>query len=282
LRLFCPPARFYAHARKTQVGGRSGPPGERAPLRRFKARAGSQPVSPPARLPLMRFAAFQSVVSNRLAGSLVPCSRLAPRRFRRAPCGFYRLPSPACLRKRVHPLVSFTPLQSSPIPCLPRVSRRGAPSRGFTFPLRDISQRHRYGAIPLAPPSVLGVSHAPDGLLRLWPCRFISPCSHVQGSPSRRSNSHSRADSSPSRALSSLAKVRCTGCPMRHVPSPRPQGFAPCESSGVLATVFSRRLDPPPRGSLLLQVFLLAAVRAPSRPFRSWPSSRVRRSRPRY
>src|SRR5205823_5280977 len=75
---------------------------------------------------------------------------------------------------------------------------------------------------------------------------------------------------------------RCTGCPMRHVPPPRPQGFPPCESSGVLATVFSRRLDPPPRRSLLLQVFTLAAVGAPSRPFRSWPWSRVRRSRPRY
>lgn len=186
------------------------------------------------------------------------------------------------MRKRVHPLVSFTPLQSSPISCLPCASRRRAPSQGFTFPLRDISQRHRYGAIPLAPPSVLGVSHAPDGLLRLWPCRFISPCSHVQGSPARRSNSHSRADSSSSRALSSLAKVCCTGCPMRHVPPPRPQGFRPCESSGVLATVFSRRLDPPPRGSFLLQVFPPAVVRAPSRPFRSWPWSRVRRSRPRY
>jgi hypothetical protein len=191
-------------------------------------------VSPPARMPLVRFAAFQSVVSNRLVRVLVPHSRHASRRFRRAPRGLYRLPSPACLRKRVHPLVSFTPLQSAPIPCLPCASRRRAPSRGFTFPLRDISQRQGCDAVPPAPPSVLGVSHAPDGLLRLWPCRFISPCSHVQGSPARRSNSHSRAGSSPSRALSSLAKVRCTSCLVRHVPSPRPQGLAPCESSGVL------------------------------------------------
>jgi len=83
--------------------------------------------------------------------------------------------------------------------------------------------------------------------------------------------SHSRSGSSPSRALSSLAKVRCTGCPMRHVPSPRPQGFDLYESSGALATVISRRMGPRPRGSLLLQVFALAAVGAPSRPFRSWP-----------
>jgi hypothetical protein len=65
-----------------------------------------------------------------------------------------------------------------------------------------------------------------------------------------------------------------------HVQTPRPQGFALCESSGTKATVFSRRLSPPPRGSILLQVLSLVDVTAPSRRFRSWPSRKVRRSRP--
>jgi len=56
-------------------------------------------------------------------------------------CGFYRSPSPAHLRKRVHPLVSFAPLQSAAVSCPPNASRRRAPSLGSAFPLRDISLR---------------------------------------------------------------------------------------------------------------------------------------------
>jgi len=121
-------------------------------------------------------------------GLLVPRSRLAPRRFRRTPHGFYRPPSPAHLRERVHPLVSSTPLQSPPASCLPRASRRGAPSRGLAFPLRDINRQRRYDEIPLSSPSVLGVSHALDGFIRCRPCGFVSPRSRVQGSPTRSSS----------------------------------------------------------------------------------------------
>jgi hypothetical protein len=104
-----------------------------------------------------------------------------------------RSPSPARLRKRVHPLVSFTPLQSAAVPNPPRASRRRAPSLGSAFPLRDFNQQRRYDGLPLPPPSVLGVSHAPDGLLRHRPCGFISPHSHVQGSPSRGFPPHTAA-----------------------------------------------------------------------------------------
>jgi len=139
----------------------------------------------------------------------------------------------------------------TPVPCPPRASRRGAPSLGFAFPLRDVSLRHRYDGIPIPPPSVLGVSHAPDGLLRHRPCGFISPRSHVQGSPSSGSPSHSRDDSSPPLvSLSTFSENTLRAVAhSRHVLPPRPQGFVPCEGSGSRATVFSRRPSPPPRGS---------------------------------
>jgi len=144
--------------------------------------------------------------------------------------GFYRSPSPAHLRKQVHPLVSFTPLQSSTVPCPPDASRRQAPSLGSAFPLRDINQRRPLrngGSIPrhLA---VLGVSHAFDGLLRHWPCGFISPHSHVQGLPSGVQSSHTAV---PSSSLESCPRVgwpsfAARGCPRapRH-PAP-PSGLS--------------------------------------------------------
>jgi hypothetical protein len=57
--------------------------------------------------------------------------------------------------------------------------------------------------------SILGVSHALDGLLRHWPCGFVSPHSHVQGSPSRGLfPTPSQTTSSVAHALSSLAPER--------------------------------------------------------------------------
>jgi hypothetical protein len=53
---------------------------------------------------------------------------------------------------------------------------------GVACPHRDISQQRRYSEVPPSPPSVLGVLHALDGLLRHRPCGFISPRCHVQGS----------------------------------------------------------------------------------------------------
>jgi len=101
-------------------------------------------------------------------------------------CGFYRSPSPAHLRKRVHPLVSFAPLQSAAVSCPPNASRRRAPSLGSAFPLRDISLRRPLRDRDSTPCHLadLGVSHAFAGFLRRLPCGFISPHSRVQGFPS--------------------------------------------------------------------------------------------------
>jgi hypothetical protein len=74
--------------------------------------------------------------------------------------------------------------------------------------------------------SVLGVSHALDGFLRVRPCGFISPRSHVQGSPSRGFPSRTAEPIChrpvPSRQLTT---VDYWSCPQRHLPSPCPQGF---------------------------------------------------------
>ena len=56
----------------------------RAPLRRFETRIGAPSVLPPAVLPLVRLAAFQSVVCARLVGFIGSPLPLCPRRFRRS------------------------------------------------------------------------------------------------------------------------------------------------------------------------------------------------------
>jgi len=174
----------------------------RAPLRRSETRSGAPSVSPPAVLPLVRLAALQSVDMRPARGvSLVPHPRCALGVSVGA-CGSYLAPSPARLRKRVHPLVSFAPLQSATVPCPPDASRRQAPPLGLAFPLRDISPRRPLrdgGSIPrhLA---VCGVSHALDGLLRRLPCGFISPHCHVQGFPSGVYSSHTAVPGSSPRS----------------------------------------------------------------------------------
>jgi hypothetical protein len=58
--------------------------------------------------------------------------------------------------------------------------------------------------------SVLGVSHAHDGFLRHRPCRFISPRSRVQGSPSRGFFlQRCRTGSSPAVSLMPLGLPAC-------------------------------------------------------------------------
>jgi len=182
-----------------------------------------------------------------------------PRRFR---LGLRFVPA-AVPRAVSHASSSSRKLHASsetPLSCPPHASRRGAPSLGLAFPLRDISRPRRCDGFPCPPPSVLSVPPAPDGFLRNRPCRFISPRSHVQDSPTRSSSSHSRDGSST--PLCPLVVGSSSLPPVarrRHVPEPRPQGFAPCESSGAVATVFSRRVGPPPRGFILLQVLPLLA-----------------------
>jgi len=185
--------------------------------------------------------------------------------------GFYRSPSPARLRKRVHPLVSFTPLQSPTVPCPPNASRRQAPSMGSALPLRDCSPQRplRDGESTLRHLSVLGVSHALDGLRRRVPCGFISPHCRVQGFPSGVCFlPHSRpqlvAEVVPSRRLTEL---RCPQLPVSSTSlGPALRAFSPCGNPQPLLRCLAAASVRSPPGLPLLQVFTLDAVRTPSRP----------------
>jgi len=157
-------------------------PGERAPLRRFETRAGCVAV-----------VADDRAASHEVRCSSGSCMRSAGgvhwvphTRFvlvvSAGTIGFRRSPSAARFRNRLHPLVSFTPLQSSPSSHPPTVSLPPAPSLGFAVPHRGVTDRR---PCPGAPSprclSVRSVSHAHDGFLRLPACGFISPHNHVQG-----------------------------------------------------------------------------------------------------
>jgi hypothetical protein len=69
--------------------------------------------------------------------------------------------------------------------------------------------------------SVLGVSHALDGLLRHRPCGFVSPRCHVQGSPCRGlSLSAEPYRLSPAAALVPLDGTACGFDPAPAIPPP--------------------------------------------------------------
>jgi hypothetical protein len=186
------------------------------------------------------------------------------------------------LRKRVHPLVGSTPLQSTAVPCPPRVFRRLTQPCGCAWGsflgVRLPSSRHqlraslRRGSSPATFPSsafltpatvcatlsLVGLFHptatsrvrSPGGFPRTQPRYLVdTACPLV-------------VDDVP---LQTIARLR------RSSP-PRPQGFAPCPSPlpnrRFLITVPARS----PRELLLLQVLCLCAVETPSRFLRSWPS----------
>jgi len=102
-----------------------------------------------------------------------------------------------------------------------------APSMGFAslFATSTGGVDERASQLPLR--SVLGVSHALDGLLRYRPCGFVSPRSHVQGSLFRGfppgEAVPSRRRPVPScrwhRSAAARLPVRC------HEPKPRLQGL---------------------------------------------------------
>jgi len=134
---------------------------------------------------------------------------------------------------------------------------------------------------PFPSPSVLGVSHALDGLIRYRPCGSVSPHSHVQGSPFRGFPSRTSGfASSAFRALSSLARARYQQLPASAtIPSPALRALfrarVRCYEHWGLASLRARS----PPGFLLLQVFPLPSVRTLSRPlplrtFMERPSSR--------
>ncbi len=174
----------------------------------------------------------------------------------------HRLPSPGVLRNRVHPLVSFTPLQSPPVPCPPWILSVQSSFLGVGFPLRDISlQRLASGFHPRRCPSsafrtpstvcsatgLAGLFH-PAAASRVLPFRVF---------PSR----HSRTGSSPARALSSVGCSRLrTVARSRQLPQPRPQGFTPCRESVACTPVLPDAPPVPLVGFVLLQVFPLPTV----------------------
>jgi hypothetical protein len=161
------------------------------------------------KLPLVRFAAFQSFVCDRFVGLSVPHRRSRVRRFRRARYDFRRPPSAACSHKRFDPLVSFTPLQSATFPRLPRVFRRRAPSMGSAIPLRDINRQRTHDGVPLPPPFrprrfSRPRRFAPPPTLQVYFTLQPRPGFTLQGVPLPPS----RETSSVTRALSSLASDR--------------------------------------------------------------------------
>jgi len=220
----------------------------RAPLRRCKARAGAYQVSPPDRLPLVRFVVVRSVDMHRTSGLYwIPRSRLTLA-ISGGVCGFS---SHAVLRALANTDSSSRRLRA------PSESSRFVPASGL--PARSAflgvaSSLFATSATRVVAPgfqarhlSVLGVSHALDGFIREWPCGFISPRSHVQGSPSRgfpsRTAEPVRHRPVPSRRLTT---VDYCSCPQRHLPSPRPQGFESVRRVRCLRTSFIHCADPIP------------------------------------
>ena len=131
----------------------------------------------------------------RITGQLAYPAPASISAFQPDPAVSLRTPSIADSRRRFHPPESFSPPSEfddlRPAPRIPedlatfRTTRERLPW-GFV-PHRGISwQRpHTPGKSQPGLSSVLGVSHALDGLLRHQPCGFISPRSHVQGLPFR-------------------------------------------------------------------------------------------------
>jgi hypothetical protein len=166
---------------------------------------------------------------------------------------------PAAVRRLLSQAVSSSrsdvPLQSAALPDPPRPRPCGFTAKhlpwGF-FPHRGTSQQRLATGFPSPPQSIHGVSHALDGLLRHWPCGFISPHSHVQGSPSR--GFPSRTAVAPRRrpvALASVDDGSLLTLPPAPLPVAPPSGLYSVRESVAESTVFSRRPDPIPSWAFL-------------------------------
>jgi len=200
---------------------------------------------------------------------LPPC----PRHFLAGLTVSFPTPSPDSLRNRVHPPVRFTPLQSSPTRTCPglasqrdleaRAQRaRGAPSMGlpslFATPVSGIvatkSQLRHLPPSAFRTPSTVSSATDLAGLFHPAAASRVPP---FRDFPSQ----HSRIDSSPIRALSSVGLGHLqTVARSRQLPRPRPQGFAPCQESVAPTPVLSGAPPDSLLGFLLLQVFPLQTV----------------------
>ena len=156
--------------------------------------------------------------------------------------GVHRAPSAARFRKRLHPLVSFAPLQSPTSRTRRRCHhRRRLPwgSRSLFATSPDGVRADGFPGPPAFPsaafltPSTVYSAIRLVGLFRPTATSRVRPSGvfpRAQPATPRRRR----------RALSSLAKVRCRCCHRRHVPPLRPQGFAARESV-VAAPAINRR-----------------------------------------
>ena len=211
-------------------------------------------------------------------GSLLP---LRPRRFRRDP-RFLPDAVPRSLAQTVHPLVSFTPLQSPPF----HICRRCLQRRRLPWGCGPSSRHDRPASVQRA--SQLPLPFRPRRFAR--PRRFSPPAgSWVYFTPLPRpgfalqgmSLSHSRSALQRLVPSRQLAPPRCSGCPKRHTSSPCPQGFHPCESPWLLRRGLAVAKTRSPRGLLLLQVLRLDVAPMPSHQLPLVTFMRVRHSRPR-
>jgi hypothetical protein len=238
---------------------------ERTPLRRIETRTGAPTVSPPPWLPLVRFAALRSFYAPGPWGYWFPTPATSSP-FPTGKAVSLRSPSPARLRKRVHPPMSSTPLQSAAVPSPPRASRRRAPSLGSAFPLRDISQQRPDSGVPLPPtcrPRRFSRPRRFPPPLALWV--YFTPQPRPGFALQGFSLSHSRTTSSVARALPSVGDSSLLAVAhQRHVLPPRPQGFAPCESPLPALRCLAAAPARSPPGLSLLQVLPLGAARMPS------------------
>jgi len=183
--------------------------------------------------------------------------------------GFNRSPSPAA-RATGSSSRSFASPSEFSGPYLPDASRRRAPPLGFLPPSRHQPAESTFASIPSSLCSVLAVSHRLDGLLHHRPCGFVSPRSHVRGSPFR--GFPFRAAVPPRRWP--MPSCRSTACPtadLRRRRQKRGPAFRALLHAGVRCAargVSSRDARSPP-GFCLLRVLRPLAVPPPSQQLRS-------------
>jgi hypothetical protein len=203
-------------------------------------------------------------------------------RFRRAPRYLsVRRPPPARTGGFILPRACRL-LQSSTACDLPRgpTTSRWADLRsaslGVPLPHRGTSKRRppMRGIPDPALRSVLGVSHALDGLLRHLPCGFVSPRSHVQGLPSRGlSLARSRTGfPRPVHALLAL-DAKSLRCDPRQPFAPSTSGLSlPAASAVASGTCLGFHPLRAPPGLCLLRVFLPRTAETISRFLHPRPS----------
>jgi hypothetical protein len=179
---------------------------------------------------------------HRLTGCLLPPgSRHFCRSLR---CLTDRRPPPTCVDGFILPR-ALRLLRSTPANDLPFV--QPGPLSLATSRTRQAEERLPWGSLPSSRHqpaasthgrdptphlrSVLGVSHALDGLLRHRPCGFVSPRCHVQGSPCRGLSLPTEPFRlSPASALVPLDETACRFDPAPAIP---PSTSGPCSPPGV-------------------------------------------------